>query len=143
MTDKIVLSNDLIPEVALPFMNSVHHEELELVNELLDRLAGSDNTASVSEQLNEWVEHTKAHFAREEHYMQEYNFPPYLVHSMEHESVLQQLLGVQQSWEESLDRDALAGYIRDTWVPWLQNHISTMDFVTAQFLSQFNIQVEL
>lgn len=28
------------------------------------------------------------------------------------------------------------------WREWLQ-HISTMDFVTAQFLSQLNVQVKL
>lgn len=143
MPEAPLLSPTLIPEVVMPFMNAVHHEELELVNELLGLIAGAGDNDAVGEKLGAWLDHTIAHFAREEHYMQEYQFPPYPVHAGEHQSALQQFETLIQQWNEQHDRAALNRFIHESWVPWLQNHISTMDFVTAQFLSQFDIKVEL
>lgn len=127
-----------LPQVALEFMNSVHGEELALVNELLTQLDDENNHAQISAQLSAWVMHTQAHFERENFLMQTYHFFAYPLHSSEHVQALQQLKAVQAAWEASANREALSAYIQ-TWRNWLQQHISTMDFVTAQFLSQFPI----
>lgn len=131
-----------LPEVAMPFMNSVHCAELTLVGKLLAAVQSNAATATVDSLLAEWVEHTKAHFAREERLMTEYNFFATPCHQGEHERALLELLGVQQQWLRERDEALLPAYIQH-WREWLQQHISTMDFVTAQFLSQFNLTVEL
>lgn len=134
---------DALPQVAMDFMNTVHCEELGLV---IDLLAALDEGVSIDEigaKLNAWFEHTTAHFEREERLMQEYQFPPYPIHKREHDQALQTLKSVQSQWQASHDNAALARYIKDDWRPWLQQHISTMDRVTATFFSQFDIQVEL
>ncbi|TXH77582.1 MAG: hypothetical protein E6Q85_02960 [Thiothrix sp.] len=126
-----------LPTVALAFMNEVHAEELALVQGLAANLEqGSD--AMISAQLAAWIEHTQAHFAREEFLMHDYQFFAYPMHQSEHRQALQQLKGVQQTWNEQADRALLGAYIHD-WRAWLQQHIMTMDFVTAQFLSRFPI----
>lgn len=130
-----------LPQVALEFMNSVHAEELALVSELLIQLDGDNNNADISAQLKAWVAHTQAHFERENFLMQEYHFFAYPMHAGEHVQALQQLNSVQTAWDESADREVLRGYIQ-SWRQWLQQHISSMDFVTAQFLSQFPIPNE-
>lgn len=131
-----------LPEVALSFMNQVHDEELSLVNELLAQLDQQDNESQISTQLAQWLAHTKTHFERENFLMQEYHFFAYPMHYAEHVQALQQLSVVQAAWEQSTDRAALRAYIQ-TWRNWLQQHISTMDFVTAQFLSQFPIPTDI
>lgn len=131
-----------LPEVALSFMNQVHDEELSLVNELLAQLDQQDNESQISTQLAQWLAHTKTHFERENFLMQEYHFFAYPMHYAEHVQALQQLSVVQAAWEQSTDRVALRAYIQ-TWRNWLQQHISTMDFVTAQFLSQFPIPTDI
>ena len=93
--------------------------------------------------LDEWLEHTVAHFAREERLMLEYSFPPYPVHQGEHEQALETLRRVQSDWLNEKNRDALEQYIKYDWSRWLFNHISTMDMVTANFLSQFDVKVDL
>lgn len=143
MLEQQFLTNDLIPEVALEFMNAVHYEELELVNKLLGLLSESSDNIDISLQMQVWVDHTDAHFAREEKVMQEYHFPPFPVHKMEHDTVLQQLKDVQSQWLASFDKAQLENYIKNTWGPWLQGHIGSMDMVTAQYLSQFDIQVKI
>jgi hemerythrin len=131
-----------LPEVAMPFMNRVHCAELSLVGNLLTTVTNSASTESIDSLLAEWIQHTQAHFAREERLMQEYNFFAIVPHQSEHEQALSELLGVQQQWLRDRDPALLLAYIPH-WREWLQQHISTMDFVTANFLSRFDITVEL
>lgn len=131
-----------LPTVAMPFMNTVHCEELMLVGELLAAVQNNATTAIIDNLMQAWVEHTQAHFAREEHLMTEYEFFATPCHKGEHEQALLELLGVQQQWLSERDYSLLPAYIPH-WREWLQQHISTMDFVTAQYLSQFNISVSL
>ena len=70
------------------------------------------------------------------------NLAPCLTSKGEHETALLQLLGVQQQWLRERDTAMLQDYIQ-YWREWLQQHISSMDFVTANFLSQLNVEVEL
>ncbi|WP_298611489.1 hemerythrin family protein [uncultured Thiothrix sp.] len=131
-----------LPQVGLEFMNSVHGEELSLVNQLLAQLNGDNNDAAISAHLNVWVAHTQAHFERENFLMQEYHFFAYPMHAAEHVQALQELKSVQSAWDQAANRETLRAYIQ-TWRQWLQQHISTMDFITAQFLSQFPIPNEV
>lgn len=140
--DKTFADYPALPEVAIPFMNTVHQAELALVTDLLTQVESLAAPEAIDSMLTAWVEHTKAHFAREECLMMEYNFFATPFHQDEHEQTLLELLGVQQQWLRERDYDLLLNYIHH-WREWLQQHISSMDFVTAQFLSQFNITVKL
>jgi hemerythrin len=131
-----------LPEVALPFMNTVHCEELTLVAGLVELLAKQADVLEIDACMAEWVAHTEAHFAREERLMAEYNFFAYPMHQGEHEMALQQLRDTQQRWLKQRDGNMLNTYILQ-WRAWLQQHVSSMDFVTAHYLSQFKPQVEL
>ena len=133
-----------IPQVALDFMNTVHCEELTLVQSISDLIdTDSPDNNKISELLDQWVTHTEQHFERENRYMQEYKFPAYPVHSNEHDAALEQIRQVQQQWNQRQDLEPLKQYLQNDWPAWFKNHISTMDFITAQFLSQFNFEVEL
>jgi len=133
-----------IPQVALDFMNTVHCEELTLVQSISGLIdADSPENDKISELLDQWVTHTEQHFERENRYMQEYRFPAYPVHSNAHDAALEQIRQVQQQWTQQQDLASLKQYIQQEWPAWFKNHISTMDFITAQFLSQFDFKVEL
>lgn len=133
------LDASLLPVVAVDFMNHDHGEAAQLLNTLLNELdalqAGTSSAASISEQLNDIYQHTLAHFAREEAEMLLVNFPPYSCHKGEHDRVLAELLSVSQQWAEHADAQTLTHYLNQIFTPWLINHISTMDFVTANFIS--------
>lgn len=131
-----------LPQVAMPFMNTVHQDELKLVSGLLMQVESTAAPEAIDKLMAAWVEHTRTHFAREERLMQEYNFFATPCHQGEHEQALMQLLSVQQQWLRERDYNLLLEYIH-FWREWLQQHISSMDFVTAQFLNQFKITVEL
>lgn len=130
-----------LPEVALPFMNTIHREEMLLVKKLLIQLSQQATPKIIDRHLQAWVEHTEAHFAEEERLMAEHDFFAYPAHQTEHEQVLQELRTIQQQWLGSRNYAALQSYIGN-WRAWLEQHISSMDFVTAHFLSQFELEAE-
>lgn len=68
--------------------------------------------------------------------MIEHSFPPYPVHRSVHDEALELLAAHRQQWKESRDIGALVQYVQKTWPDWYVQHISSMDFITAQFLSQ-------
>ena len=130
-----------LPQVAMGFMNDVHDEDADIINELYElvlayeREANSTNAEAVDAKFQEWFEHTIKHFKGEEEKMLELNFPPYPMHKGEHDNALHKMDAVFRNWQGSRDIDILKDYMTKEMPQWLMNHIQTMDTVTARFFS--------
>lgn len=135
MENNKLLNNEDIPQVAMDAMNDVHQEELHIVNHVNAAILANDPT-KISQLCQEWLEHTKAHFAKENTMMEKYNFPAYHCHFEEHVEALQLLESVITSWNDDNDLENLTQYIRNVWPEWYVTHISTMDTVTSIFINQ-------
>ncbi len=134
---------EALPQIEMEFMNIVHCEELQLVGQLAAQLEAQAQADEIDQSLANWLLHTREHFEREEQLMDEYRFPPYPIHKMEHEQALDTLLSAQQNWLDTRDADALLSYIKQDWRNWLQQHIMTLDRVTAHFFKQMGVEVQL
>lgn len=135
MQNNNVLENKQIPQVAMDLMNDVHREELDIVNQISSAIF--DNALEMIDQLClQWLDHTKAHFDRENMMMEKYAFPAVHCHQGEHVDALQQLGDKVKSWQDNKDLDALTDYVRNIWPKWYVNHISTMDTVTSAYIKQ-------
>ncbi len=136
-----IVALDEIPQVAVASMNRTHADEVVLVNALgaLIRQAqsGSLDAAAINQALAEWLEHTRAHFERENRLMEEYGFPPYPVHAQEHATVLDELEQIQDQWQQQQALEPLVEFVTQRWPQWFMRHVQTMDTITAQFLSNF------
>ncbi|MEW8029381.1 MAG: hemerythrin family protein [Candidatus Thiodiazotropha sp.] len=135
-----VVDTGEIPSVALASMNEVHLEEVGLINRLgemvVQAIDGEADPERISQVLAEWVEHTRAHFEDENRLMETYAFPPYPVHKAEHAKVLARIETLQDQWSKDQGLQQLADYIFVEWRAWFDQHVKSMDMVTAQFLSQ-------
>jgi hemerythrin len=133
-----LLAPDQITLVALESMNRIHREEVELVNRLAALVAngmqGEIDETSITAQLGAWVEHTRAHFTHENELMKQYGFPAFSIHSGEHQRVLNLLQDLQQGWLRHQALQPLAEFLFDQWPAWLDNHLLTMDSVTADYV---------
>jgi hemerythrin len=130
------ITPDNIPLVAIDFMNQTHREEVALVNSLMKKLqaaAEEKNDDGITESLTQWLAHTEAHFQRENELMLEINFPPYLVHSGEHENAINLMRSVIQTWKKNMDLQQLTDYVFNQWPEWFMAHVNSMDMVTANF----------
>ena len=134
-----MISQEQLPMVAMPSMNDTHLEDVILINQL-SSAAQSKNHAATKIFLDELVAHTIAHFSGEEAMMQEANFPPYPIHKAEHDRVLKELENVRKIFSEGEgDFTLVTSYIDGSLIPWLINHIETLDTVTAMYLKNSGI----
>ncbi|OIO68772.1 MAG: hemerythrin [Zetaproteobacteria bacterium CG12_big_fil_rev_8_21_14_0_65_55_1124] len=127
-----------IPEVAMPFMQQTHLEEVAMLNELytlFDRLGEGEDVPQLAGKLEALAEHTHAHFAREEEKMLELDFPPYPMHKQAHDEYLAGFDALLDAWRASGDVAPLADFLQHSTPDWMQQHIGCMDFVTARFFA--------
>lgn len=123
------------PQVALDFMNRDHAEFVALREKLLALLAQQAADAEVDALLEQLLHHTRHHFAEEQRLMQEAQFPPYPMHKMEHDRVLEDMQHRVAQWQQQRDAAALKNYLENTLIDWFVNHVGMMDFVTARFIA--------
>ena len=130
-----------IPKVALERMNKVHEEEIKLLNQLYHTLKeyeeGEGSIEDIDKAFNAFFEDVKYHFSSEQELMEKYNFFAYPMHRGEHDMVLMQLNNLKKGWEKDKNPELIKNYLEKEFLPWLINHIQTMDTVTAHFLSHF------
>jgi hemerythrin len=129
---------DCIPQVALDFINRDHLEEARLLNELAEaieaeraRRTGPEPVVACFQAL---LDHTRAHFEREDQAMRERGFPAYPMHHGEHERVLAELAAEGRTFDETADLDRLRTYATRAVPAWFDHHIQTMDRITADFV---------
>lgn len=129
-----------LPLVDMEFMNDVHFEDVDIINEIFELILAygkevSDTTKTqLNQKYHEWISHTQDHFKGEEVLMVEKGFPPYTMHKSEHDRALAQMEQVFNEWQSSGDISVLKIYFIEYLPQWLVHHINTMDTVTARFL---------
>jgi len=137
----MLIDKNNLPLVAEDFMNDVHFEDVDIINELHEKAINyrdnktDENKESLIASYEKWFEHTVNHFKGEEDKMLELRFPPYMMHKGEHDRCLEHMEQVLRSFKETDDIDALVRYLEVDLTQWLVNHIQTMDTVTAMFFS--------
>ena len=138
---RVVLNPETIPLVDIDFMNNTHFEEVELVkllgNQVIDYRENYSATNAeievMTESLEHWLAHCKAHFERENQLMREIQFPPYQIHAGEHELALAKMTEIVNEWKQDHDIELVADYVFSVWPAWFEAHVNSMDLVTANY----------
>jgi hemerythrin len=114
----------------LPFepMNEVHNKEVEILEKLLN---GIENRSNIESLFDEFLDDVKNHFNFEQELMDKYNFFAKVPHKMEHDRILNELEELKTT--KLNDYEFLEKYFKEYFIPWLDNHINTMDTVTAGY----------
>ncbi len=132
----MIITKEQLPKVALNEMNEIHYEEVDMLNKLYDTAISGDYEKT-KKLLDEFIEHIEDHFSFEEDLMEQNEFFAYPMHKMEHDRVIRDLYELQKKFEETKDTKIVANFIKEGFIPWLINHLNTMDTVTASFLAGF------
>ncbi len=134
-----------IPRVPAEFMNRVHDEEAEMLERLQQQISalrsGEMSLQDLDPLVDELLSHMIEHFEREEQLMQQIGFPPYPMHKSAHDEVLEATRGVVDAWKQQPDAELLERFFLQQLPQWLEQHIATMDFVTARFLVSSGIDL--
>ncbi|MBL8470301.1 MAG: hemerythrin domain-containing protein [Rhodocyclaceae bacterium] len=127
---QIVWSEKL--EIGLEPMDSIHREFTDLANAVV-----TAEESGLLRALDELIAHTRVHFATEDRWMLESNFPP-PCHRDEHRRVLEVMDAVRG--QVVAGDIALGRRLAEELAPWFEQHASTMDTVLAGFLQQIGYQ---
>ncbi|MEA2099271.1 MAG: hemerythrin family protein [Campylobacterota bacterium] len=128
--------NDL-PLVSLHSMNTTHFDEIAIINLLLVQIDTKVNYETLSLTLEKLIEHIYQHFSSEEKLMKDTQYPSFNMHKADHDKVLNQARYAEMEWRNKKDVNLLNEYIREEFIPWLDQHIKAMDTPMADFISQF------
>jgi hemerythrin len=135
----MLIDKTRFPRVALDSMNAVHDEEIDSLNRLAELVAqrrqGEDVEPVIAQLLEAFLPHVEAHFRAEEEQMQAAGFPPYPVHKQEHDRVLAELHERYAIWRNRGDSTELERYLLEDVPSWFEQHVASMDLVTARFLA--------
>lgn len=113
-----------------------HQKLFDLVNSLHDSLSG--DRASIVKHLDETTQFVLDHFATEERFMEQNNYPDYAAHKEFHDKLVEQVAALQakvQAGEAEVTEDVTA-FVRD----WLQHHIPVIDKQYGPFLNEKGIR---
>jgi len=118
-----------IKKVAFEPMNEIHQNEVKILEELIEKI---ENKEDLKEIYEKFLEDVKNHFSFEEDLMQKHQFFAYIPHKMEHDRILNELNEIKNHLDEY---ENLERYFKESFIPWLKNHVETMDTVTAGFFN--------
>lgn len=135
-----MIDYNAISQVSFDEMNIVHHEEATLLNTLEELLVNTPNDSeTIAMCMHEIIEHTRGHFGNEERLMKEVGFPAFNMHESEHIRVFNEIQRVFSQWLHTKDNNILKEYFFGSFQEWLSAHITSMDTITAQFISMNKI----
>ncbi|WP_246828301.1 bacteriohemerythrin [Ectothiorhodospira sp. PHS-1] len=130
-----------IPQVAANFMDKDHDEALALLARVVRCLEEMPTSKAESgrlrDDLRDFIEHSRAHFRREEALMKAVEFPPFQLHKQEHDARLEALVAYVDDLDAGVMAPAdLKPLLVEDFVPWYRRHCATMDRATARFVAR-------
>ena len=120
-----------------PVTDATHAEFLQL----LDAMVKADDAGFLA-TFDEWIEHTRHHFAQEEQWMEAMQFGPRFCHTNEHEGVLAVAKAVREKIaEEMCDPEgpgkgglSLGRRLAGELSAWFDNHVKSMDTMMVEHM---------
>lgn len=131
-----MIDPEQLPSVSLEVMNTVHTEEVELINGLLKLLEEEAGFSELCDAFDAVLLHMQRHFADEEKMMQEARYPSFRMHKNEHDKILNQTRNLYMDWRTRKDDGMLHAYFGDEISTWLDQHIKAMDTPAADFIAE-------
>lgn len=110
-----------------------HKKLVELVNNLHDAMIAGKAKEMMSSILSGLVDYTLDHFATEEKYFDEYDYPESETHKKQHSDLVEQVAALQKKHEtgEKVFTIDVMNFLRD----WLQDHIVDSDKKFGPYLN--------
>jgi hemerythrin len=124
-----------LTQVSFEPMNEVHNREAEILEKLLKAIEKKEPLNDVYE---EFVKDVENHFSFEEKLMEKYNFFAIVPHKMEHQKILNELYEIKKDLN---NYEKIEKYFNEQFIPWLNNHIETIDTVTAGFFKMTGVTI--
>ena len=131
--ETMLIRPDEIQKVANMFMNAVHEDEIDLINDLYDSLKAND-IDKADKLMEELLVDVEDHFSTEEALMKESDFFGYPMHKADHDRMRKEIKQVYDRWKQDKDPKKVIDFLENKFVPWLKLHVAQWDSVTAMHM---------
>ncbi len=123
-------------------IDAEHKELFKMIKELVDAINQHTCKYKINDVIKFLEDFVKNHFAMEENYMKELEYPEYRQHKAEHEKFMITFSELKQELQKIKDSGSYAGSYElsvttdQILVDWLLNHIAKVDRNLAAFLNE-------
>jgi len=129
-------SQDL--SVGIDEIDEQHKELFRRINRLVESVRQSQCRETIPEVIGFLEEYVITHFANEEAYMKEYDYPGYEAHKAQHSEFLKSISGLRGELEKIKNQGGssyeLSVTTNQVVVEWIVNHIIKVDRKLGGFL---------
>jgi len=125
--------------VGVAVLDADHQKLVGMVNELYDGVQSGHGKESLGTILDRLIDYTKVHFAREEKFFAQTNYPDSVAHKKQHDDLCRQVLDVQQKYKTGAT-STLSLEVMNFLKNWLINHIQGEDKKYGPHLNGKGIQ---
>lgn len=114
-------------------MDTQHMKLIGMINNLYERMKKNPSIEIIAPLIQELLSYTKVHFATEEYYMKESDYPGYSEQREQHGEFLNKIMELQQKFEEGniINSMEIIKFIK----AWLVHHISNEDCKYSLFFN--------
>ena len=132
----MLVDEKTLPKVPFGGMNEVHLREINILNDLYEALENNLPREEIEKRFVRFLEDVERHFSYEEGLMEKTRFFAYPVHKGEHDRVRAELKSLFEEWKKTGDNERVKRYLKEIFLPWLIEHVQTMDTATATYIVQ-------
>lgn len=125
--------------VGVDVIDQDHKKLVSLVNDLYDAIQAGKGKEKVGPVLDGLINYTKLHFAREEKFFVQTEYPDTAAHKKEHENLTKQVVDVQTKYKAGVT-STLSLEVMNFLKNWLINHIQGTDRKYTPHLHQKGIK---
>ena len=112
--------------VGVTLLDADHQKLVQLINDLYDAMKQGHSKEVLGPILDRLVDYTKYHFAHEERFFEQTQYPGAAAHKREHDTLTKQVLDIQTKYKNgaygTLSLDVM-NFLKE----WLVNHIQGSD----------------
>jgi hemerythrin-like metal-binding protein len=123
--------------VHIEVIDEQHKHLFEVLGNLFDGMGKGGTREILNITLGELVQYAAEHFATEEIFMTQYDFPGYKEHKQEHETFKSKVAAFQKDF--TAGKAMLSAEVVNFLVSWLDHHILHIDKKYSPFLNEKGI----
>ena len=112
--------------VGIAVVDADHKKLVSMVNDLYDAVSAGKGADQMGKILDGLIDYTKSHFAREETFFAQHNYPESAAHKREHAELTRQVLDVQAKYKAGAT-STLSLQVLNFLKDWLLKHIQGSD----------------
>ena len=124
--------------VNVEMIDKQHQMLVQMINDLNNAMLNGNEKETVEKLINKLITYAAMHFAREEHYFDQFGYPEADIHKKQHKDFEKKVSAFQADLKA--DRQSLSQDIMQFLSNWLVEHIKGSDKKFGPFLTERGVQ---